>query len=145
MRTRHRETFRRQSQQTLQAGESHPQATHRAAEGQYQALRQRLANQAPASRSQCSADGDFPAAPGGARQHQAGDIRAGDEQHKTNCAQQHQHGRLGVAGDEIREGQQKHAPGGVLGIGCILRAAVAHAAAEHFHERVGSRESQPGL
>ena len=47
--------------------------------------------------SQCAADGKFTATRRGARQEQVGDVRAGDQQHKSHGSEQYQERRADIA------------------------------------------------
>jgi hypothetical protein len=51
---------------------------------------------------------------------------------------------LRVAGDEVGERQQKHAPGRVFGIRAIAGAARLDAVAEHTRKCVGGSEGHAG-
>ena len=55
---------------------------HAAADGEQQALGQRLPEDVPPSRADRGADGDLARPRRGPRQQQVGDVRAGDEQHE---------------------------------------------------------------
>ena len=99
----------------------------------------------PAAGAQSGADGNLATASRSPRQHQAGDVRAGDQQHEADRAQQHQHGRLGIAGDEIGEGQDKHAPGRILGIGAAARAVVLDPLGENSQQGAGLLKADAGL
>src|SRR6185437_3540832 len=82
-------------QLTEHARQSHSKES--AGEGEQQAFCKELANQAAALRAQSKPDGDFALARAGTRQHQVGQIGAGNHQHQSRNGQQQPQGHLIVA------------------------------------------------
>ncbi len=76
--------------QEIQPPDSQEQSYSASDDGEQQAFSEQLPDQAKATGSQGQANGDLLLPRGGARQQQIGDIRASDEQHETNCCQQHE-------------------------------------------------------
>ena len=64
-----------------------------AADREHDAFDEQAADQPPAARAERGADAHLAAAHGRARQHQVGDVGAGDEQHQRHRSEQHQHPR----------------------------------------------------
>ena len=95
--------------------ESHGRSHHR----EKYALDKHLADQPAAARSQRQSNRELPGAPARQSKMYVGDVRASDQQHKTDCHQQH----LGVlesqrAVQKLAHGKQPHAPSLIrLGVG----------------------------
>ena len=88
-------------------------ARHGAGDRQDEALDQQLTDEPPAAGAERRADADLALARARAREEQIGDVRAGDEQHDRDRAEQHQHPRLGARADEVIA-QRPHACATVL-------------------------------
>ena len=71
------------------AGIADEQSENAPAHAEQKAFDEQLPNDAAARRTERAADGDLPASPGRARNEQVRDVGARNEQHETNCAEQH--------------------------------------------------------
>ncbi len=83
------------------AGVADRQTQAAANERQHHALGQQLPDNPPASGSQCGTNRDFPFPGRGTRQHQAGHIRASDQQHEADGAEEDEQGILHASNDGI--------------------------------------------
>src|SRR5262245_40245196 len=81
--------------------------------GEQQTLGQQLPDDATAIRAQRSAHGNFPPPPRGARQQQVGNVRAGDQEHHPDRAEQHEQRQTNLARELRAQRNQIHPPAGV--------------------------------
>ncbi len=82
--------------------------------GDEQTLREQLAHDAGPRGAECHARRDFTAPRRCARQRQIGDVRAGNQQHETDCTHDHQDQRAGSCRHADSEPLDRDAPAFVL-------------------------------
>ena len=112
---------------------------HASGKPQHRAFGQTLAHQAAPARAQRHAHGQFPLARNRARQQQAGDVRAGNQQHQADRAQQQPQRGPDIA--DIRTKRLRHEAAALVGFRVLLRQT----AADHrqFRLCLGQRRAGP--
>ena len=94
-----RQAGRVDGEQRADADDAENRPEHAAGERQHDALGQQLAHDAAAARADGGAHGNLAPPAGRAHEQQVGDVRAGDQQHEADGADEHQQRRADV-GDE---------------------------------------------
>ena len=120
------------------AGEGQPGDT--TGERQHQAFGEQLADHSAAAGADGGADGDFLLALGGAGQEQVRHVRAGDQEHETHRAQQHQQGGPDVPDDYAGEWRDIDAM-----LGVRFRIGFGQAGRDGSHFRLGLDLRHSGL
>jgi hypothetical protein len=119
-------------------------AQHSARQGQHNAFRQQLPHHAASGRTERRAYAKFTCARDGARQQQAGNIRASNEQNKTDSAKQQQDRSLYVADDLLLQ-RSHHDPDAAVRVRILtvkVRLNRVHfgLGLSHCHARFEARE-----
>src|SRR5262245_25987943 len=87
--------------------------------GQQYALSQQLPHDAPSAGAHRHTHGDFSLPRRSARQQQVGHVRAGDQQHASDGAQQDQQRRPDIANDGVSQRRDRHAIA-LIGVGILF-------------------------